>query len=103
MKNTMGTEMSFFFAGLALGGGVALLLAPRSGDETRAEIKERLEKGAETLRRKSDEMMAQASDMMRTGKETLLAGQNRVRSELRRMDAAVQAGKQAYQQPPAEA
>lgn len=76
-----------FFMGTALGVGIALLLAPRSGRETRQEIQEsveRLKRNAENTlkqvqdtvadtiqdaRREMDDRIGQARDAMQAGRE----------------------------------
>jgi hypothetical protein len=62
-----------------------------------------MDRGTEALKRKSDEMMTQASDALRMGREAVQTGTDRLRTEARRLDAAYQAGKEAYHQHPAEA
>jgi gas vesicle protein len=60
MKN-LGSFITGLLAGAAIGGAIALLYAPKSGNETREQIKQKLadlEKEFETLRGKA----AQKSD-----------------------------------------
>ena len=47
-----------FLAGALLGAGVALLLAPKSGDETRAQVSEWARRAQEKAREAADRMRA---------------------------------------------
>lgn len=45
MRNDVGSNMIWFFAGAVVGVAAGLLLAPQSGEETRRLISERAEEG----------------------------------------------------------
>ena len=71
-----------FFIGVGIGVGVALLYAPRSGEETREWISDNAEHGWKTLRRTGRRSMRQLqhtvgkgeeafTDLVRGGKEAL--------------------------------
>jgi gas vesicle protein len=90
----------YFLLGLGLGVAAGVLWAPRSGDETRrlladkAEegteyLKARTEEGKEYVRQRTDELKDSASDIYEKGKSTV----GRHKDNL---NAAVEAGKQAY-------
>jgi gas vesicle protein len=49
MARQNGSELAWFFAGLALGAAGALLTAPQSGDETRRQLREQAGKSRERL------------------------------------------------------
>ena len=49
MARQDGSELAWFFAGLALGAAGALLTAPQSGEETRRQLREQADKGRERL------------------------------------------------------
>jgi gas vesicle protein len=57
-----GSQVGFFLAGLGIGAVVALLLAPRSGKETREFIVQKAEEGRDFVVSKSEEIRKQAED-----------------------------------------
>ena len=86
-----GSQVGFFLAGLGIGAVVALLLAPRSGKETREFIVQKTEEGKEFVKAKSEEIRKQAEDAVEKGKD-LVSKQKDL------LSAALEAGKQAYQE-----
>ena len=82
-------KFSYFFLGLGLGVAVGLLFAPKSGPETRDMLRGKADEGKEYLRRRSGEVRDQASDMFERGRST-------VQRQRDNLNAAVEAGKQAY-------
>lgn len=90
----------YFLLGLGLGVAAGVLWAPRAGDETRrlladkAEegteyLKARTEEGKEYVRQRTGELKESAADLVEKGKSTV----GRHKDNL---NAAVEAGKQAY-------
>lgn len=71
-------DCACFLSGLGAGVAVALLIAPRSGSQTRNEIRQKLEKGRQIFR-----------DSKATAMETL-------EREKEGLEAAIDAGKRAY-------
>jgi gas vesicle protein len=85
-----GSQIGAFLAGLGIGAAVALLFAPRSGRETRDYITQRAEEGRDYVKTKSDEVRKQAEDAVERGKDM-------VNKQKELLSAALEAGKQAYQ------
>jgi gas vesicle protein len=85
-----GSSIGFFLAGLGIGAVVALLFAPRSGKETREFIVQRAEEGRDYVVTKSEEIRRQAEDAVEKGKDL-------VNKQKDLLSAALEAGKQAYQ------
>jgi gas vesicle protein len=85
-----GSQIGFFLAGLGIGAVVALLLAPRSGKETRDIIVQKAEEGRDFVINKSEEIRKQAEDAVDKGKDL-------VNKQKELLSAALEAGKQAYQ------
>ena len=85
-----GSQVGFFLAGLGIGAVVALLLAPRSGKETREYIVGKAEEGRDFVVTKSEELRKQAEEVVEKGKD-LVSKQKEL------LSAALEAGKQAYQ------
>lgn len=90
----------FFLLGLGLGVAAGVLLAPKSGAETReylrskAEesgdyLRSRTDEGREYLRKRSDELRDSANDLYTKGRTV-------VKNRRDNLNAAVEAGKQAY-------
>lgn len=83
-------KFSYFFLGLGIGVAVGILFAPKSGEETREFLKERAGEGKEYLKRKSTELRESATDVIDRGRQNLERQKEQIR-------AAVDAGRQAYQ------
>lgn len=114
--NTMSMLAGFVVGGVA-GAGVALLLAPQSGKETRAQIqhktvelrdraaekvegaltqvKTKTHEITEDVRGKAEELRGKAEDLQHQGQEMLV-------EQLDRVSAAAEAGKAAIQHPQPE-
>ncbi|HZP01450.1 MAG TPA: YtxH domain-containing protein [Terriglobia bacterium] len=95
-ENDGGTKVAFFLAGMGIGAIVALLFAPRSGKETREFISKKAEEGKDYVASRGREIRQQAEDYVEKGKD-LVAKQKEM------LSAALDAGKQAYQEEKAKA
>ncbi len=95
-ENAGGSKFGFFMAGMGIGAVVALLFAPRSGKETRDMIAQRAEEGRDYVKTRSDELRKQAEDVVEKGKDL-------VTKQKELLSAALEAGKQAYQDEKAKA
>jgi len=84
-----GEKTLFFLVGAAIGAATALLLAPRSGAETRKLIAARAREGADVVVNQSKMVADVASTYLDRGKETL-------QHQRDHLSAAFEAGKQAY-------
>ena len=82
-------SISYFFLGLGLGVAVGLLFAPKTGAETRDMLSAKADEGKEYLKRRSEDVRDSASDILDKGRDL-------VSKQKDQLDAAVQAGKQAY-------
>ena len=91
--------LSSFLLGLGVGVGIGMLVAPKSGQETRELIKNKAGEGADILKQRSADVKQTASEWVEKGKEALGRQKDTLAD-------AVEAGKQAYRdtvaQPPAE-
>src|SRR5579859_435414 len=94
--------ISFFIVGLGVGVAVGLLIAPRSGEETRKILRSKAEEGADFVKTKADEsreyvvrrgseLRDSAADIIDRSKETLAR-------QKEQLAMAVEAGKQAYRE-----
>lgn len=84
-------RFSYFFLGLGLGAAVGLLFAPRSGAETRDYLRTKADEGKEFLKTTGDEVVGSTNDLIEKGKEAITRQKDQVQ-------AAVDAGKQAYRE-----
>ncbi len=82
-------RLSYFFLGLGLGVAVGMLFAPKAGAETREMLASKADEGKEYLRRRGEDLRDSASDLLDKGRDL-------VSKQKDQLDAAVQAGKQAY-------
>jgi gas vesicle protein len=91
MSDQNGGSFVWFLAGLAVGGLVGVLYAPRSGNETREELRARAEQGRDYVRNRARETREQASEWVDKGRDVI----NQQKDQFR---AAYEAGRQAYQE-----
>jgi gas vesicle protein len=92
--------LSSFLLGLGVGVGIGMLLAPKSGEETREFIKNKAGEGTDYLKQRGDELRQSATEWVDKGKEAL----GRQKENLA---DAMEAGRQAYREavnpnPPSE-
>ena len=90
------TNFGFFLAGLGMGAILALLFAPRSGKETREYIAGKAEEGRDYVKTKTEDLCRQAEGAVEKGKDL-------VTKQKELLSAALEAGKQAYQEEKAKA
>jgi len=95
-ENNGGNSLVWFLAGLGLGGLVGVLYAPRSGSETREELRTRAEQGRDYMRTRAREAREQATDWVDRGRDVVTQQKDQFR-------AAYEAGRQAYQEATPEA
>ena len=90
-REDIGKIVIAFFAGATVGAIAGLLLAPSSGSETRQKIKDATVTAKDKAVEKFDEAKEGASSILSRGKEKVSG----VKSQIQ---AAVEAGKEAYNQ-----
>ncbi len=79
----------FFVLGAFIGAATALLLAPRSGEETRKLIATKAREGADYMASRTRNVAEKTSSYIDKGKEML-------QQQRDQLSAAIEAGKQAY-------
>jgi gas vesicle protein len=84
-------KLPYFFLGLGVGLAAGLLFAPKSGNETRALLREKADEGRDYIRRKSESVREGAGDFVERGKEAI----SRQREQF---TSALEAGRQAYRE-----
>jgi gas vesicle protein len=85
------SKITYFLAGLGVGTLIGILFAPRSGEETRDYLGQKAVEGREFVARKGREAREQAGEYIEKGKETVARQKSNVQ-------AAFEAGKQAYRE-----
>jgi gas vesicle protein len=112
--------LAWFLAGLGVGAVVGILYAPKSGRETREDLAQGAREGTEYLRQRSKQVAEDVGNLVDKGKtqvneyvdrgrdaidrgrtqweEFVQRGKNMVTEQGNRVTAAVDAGRQAYQQ-----
>ena len=85
------SKLSYFFLGLGIGVAAGVLFAPKSGQETRAYLKDRAEEGTDYVKRRGGELADQAADAIDRGKQ-------QVKRHRDNLAQAVDAGRQAYRE-----
>ena len=75
--------------GIAVGIGLGMLFAPRSGEEIRQTLRENTEKGRQALSQRGQQLGQSARDLMEKGKDFIQRQRDNVTD-------AVNAGRQAY-------
>ena len=88
--------LSYFLLGLGVGVAVGIVFAPTSGEETRGRIRSKALEGGDYLKRRTEDLRESATDIVDKGR-------NAVRSQREQLNAAVEAGRQAYRETIAEA
>ena len=83
------SKVSFFCLGLGIGACFGLLVAPKRGRETRAQLAAGVSEGREYVKRRSGELVNEAEEILNKGKETVSLGRDQ-------LTAALEAGREAY-------
>jgi gas vesicle protein len=90
-ETSAGEKALFFILGAFMGAATALLLAPRSGEETRKIIATKAREGADLIANRSREVAEKTTSYVDKGKELL-------QQQRDQLSAALEAGKQAYRE-----
>ena len=90
------SKLGYFFLGLGVGVAAGLLFAPKSGEETRTLIKSKASDGADYVRKRGENLRDSASEIIDKSRDV-------VARQKEQLNAAVQAGKQAYRETVASA
>jgi gas vesicle protein len=111
-------KITYFLAGASIGALVALLFAPKSGRELRGDITDATRRSIDYTSENAKALGTKASDLYATGREKatdlysggrekasglLESGKGLLSEQRNRMAAAIEAGKQAYQEKKSEA
>jgi gas vesicle protein len=89
MSENGGSKVAYFLVGMGVGAIVALLFAPKSGEETRKYISGKADEGRDYVATRGKEVRQQAEEFVEKGKDFVTKGKERLAD-------ALEAGKQAY-------
>jgi gas vesicle protein len=91
MQTNGESKFSYLLIGLGLGAIAGLLLAPRSGEETRKYLRKRSNKGLDTLNQRAGKLRESAEGIVKKGKEFIGPHRDSVKTD-------TEAEKQAYEE-----
>jgi gas vesicle protein len=86
-RSSIATKVGYFIAGASVGAAVALLLAPKTGEQTRKFIAKKAEKGKDYVASKGRVVREQAEELVDKGKGL-------VGKQTERLAEALEAGKE---------
>ncbi len=90
-ESNAGEKALFFVLGGFVGAAIALLLAPRSGEETRKLIAMKTREGADFVTNRAKDVTEKTGGLFDRGKDLL-------QQQRDQLSAALEAGKQAYRE-----
>ena len=85
------SKVAFFLAGMGIGAVLALLFAPKSGQETRDFLTQKAGEGRDYVSARGRDLRKQAEEVVDKAKDV-------VSKQKEQLSAALEAGKQAYQE-----
>jgi gas vesicle protein len=91
MRTNGESKFSYLLIGLGLGAIAELLFAPRSGEETRKYLRQRSNKGLDTLNQQAGKLRESAEAIVKKGKEFIGPHCDSVKTD-------TEAQKQAYEE-----
>lgn len=83
-RSLTGIAVAFFLVGAAVGAGIALLVAPQSGKQTRRMLKRRYEDAADAISEKAGEVRERGREMVDEAKEKIAEAREKVAPFTRR-------------------
>ena len=94
--------ITYFIVGLGIGVAVGMLLAPRSGEETRQLLREKADEGKDYLRTKADEskefVRRRSTELRESASDLIDRSKDAITRQKEQLAMAVEAGKQAYRE-----
>jgi gas vesicle protein len=94
-SSASGVVLSFLLGGLT-GAALAILFAPRSGEETRELLGEKLREGADRGRRVRERAVARGREILDDATDYVESQREALEKRRERIGAAVEAGRQAF-------
>ena len=95
----MGSVFLAFVLGAAIGGGVALLTAPRSGRETREKIREAADDARDRLREVAEETETRVKKVISEGRDLLDEKKDLIKTAVAAGKEAIDADRASHKKP----
>ncbi|MGH9555518.1 MAG: YtxH domain-containing protein [Terriglobales bacterium] len=76
--NLTGVAVAFFLVGAAVGAGIALLVAPQSGKQTRRMLQRRYEDAADAIAEKADAVRERGREIVDEAKEKVAEAREKI-------------------------
>jgi gas vesicle protein len=107
------SKLPYFICGLGIGAALGILYAPRSGEETREELRHRADEGREYVRRRAGEgreyvreradesreyVRERGTELKHKAEEVVQKGRAAVETQRGQLAAALEAGRKAYRE-----
>jgi gas vesicle protein len=90
MSERIDSKAAFFLIGLSIGSLIAVLFAPKSGEETREYLTQKAKEGSEYAQRKTSELKKRAEELVDRGNQVVARKQEQIAT-------AINAGREVYQ------
>ena len=90
MSERINSKVAFFLVGLGIGSLISILVAPKSGEETREYLTQKAKEGSEYAQKKARELKERAEDLVEHGSQVVTRKQDQIAT-------AIEAGREAYQ------
>lgn len=90
MTEKIDSNVAYFLVGLGVGSLIGILFAPKSGEDTREYLSQKVNEGSKYAQKKVRELRERAEDLVEHGKEV-------VSQEKGKIAAAVDMGRETYQ------
>ena len=92
--------VTYFVVGMGIGVAVGMLLAPRSGEETRQLLRAKADEGKDYLRTKADEskefVRRRSTELRESASDLIDRSKDAIARQKDQLAMALEAGKQAY-------
>jgi gas vesicle protein len=90
MSKRIDSKVAFFLVGLGIGSLISILVAPKSGEETREYLTQKAKEGSAYAQKKARELKERAEDLVEHGSQVVTRKQDQIAT-------AIEAGREAYQ------